>query len=275
MQRFNFEQIGGFPLTQDRLKWMQDGYIEALNALGSVTNSSEPVVITGVELVSGNWLNGEVSDGWVYHPTGGLVPFIGGVFSSSNRSYYLTDVVTDLEFQNSGLQGVQIKRCIKISAGANPSLRSLSERRFLKEALSWGEWQEVVGVDSPTISGALLEYRINENLRAIDVRGVFSVAAPVVGPAINTLRPFKNLPLPLPGGRRVESVGNVNTGTAVYGVNALNNSVFTMVNVSLVSHMFAIGQQLALFHPDGVYISVKMPPPQSAVSVSFDFTLNY
>lgn len=273
MQRFNFEQIGGFPLTQDRLKWMQDGYIEALNALGSVTNSSEPVVITGVELVSGNWLNGEVSDGWVYHPSGGLVPFIGGVFSSSNGSYYLTDVVTDLEFQNSGLQGVQIKRCIKISAGANPSLRSLSERRFLKEALSWGEWQEVVGVDSLTISGALLEYRTNENLRAIDVRGIFRVNnASFLGgvPEVTTYSVFKNLPLPLTIGRRVEAVGHVTTGSS-----AFDNSAILSSGISLVSHYFSIGAQMVPLNPDGVHLIAKMPPPQSSVNVNFDFTFNH
>src|SRR5690625_7719340 len=87
MQRFNFNQLGGFPLTQDRLKWMQDGYIDAINALGSVVDSEEPVVLSGVELVAGGWVHGEVSDGWVYHPDAGVVPFIGGVFTANNRSY--------------------------------------------------------------------------------------------------------------------------------------------------------------------------------------------
>lgn len=275
MQRFNFNQLGGFPLTQDRLKWMQDGYIDAINALGSVVDSEEPVVLSGVELVAGGWVNGEVSDGWVYHPDAGVVPFIGGVFTANNRSYYLTDEITSLTFANNTNNGVQIKRCMKLSAGSAPSIRSLSERRFKTELFKWSDWEEILGADTSLTNNAKLEYRSNPHLRKVDVRGVLTVQ-PVLSatPQFIEVKPFKNLPFALQSGRRIESVGNVSSGGLPYAF-GFGSHAFSSVLVSLVAHEFSIGSPITSFNPDGVHFLVKSPPPEAPIKVTFDFTFNY
>lgn len=274
MQRFNFNQLGGFPLTQDRLKWMQDGYIDAINALGSVVDSEEPVVLSGVELVAGGWVHGEVSDGWVYHPDAGVVPFIGGVFTANNRSYYLTDEITSLTFANNTNNGVQIKRCMKLSAGSAPSIRSLSERRFKTELFKWSDWEEILGADTSLTNNAKLEYRSNPHLRKVDVRGVLTVQ-PVLSatPQFIEVKPFKNLPFALKSGRSVEAVGKVFSAGSPYAF-AFGSNAFSTVLISLVAHGFNINNTSS-FNPDGVHIVVTTPPPESPIQVRFDFTFNY
>jgi hypothetical protein len=68
MKRFDFTNIGGFPLTQDRMKWVQDGYMEALEALAMVA----------VDEVSPRPLRLKGMDSFV--PSTGRIGLSGGAF---------------------------------------------------------------------------------------------------------------------------------------------------------------------------------------------------
>lgn len=138
MKRFDFSQTGGFPLTQDRLKWMQDGYIEAIHALGSLQGPVGSCAINGVELTSGSWgASGTVSDGWIYSADWGLLPFIGGEFTpaKSNVAFAVDEFPSPpnpLVYESGAPNNVQIRRVAKIGNGVSNNLRNLSQTR-------WGE----------------------------------------------------------------------------------------------------------------------------------------
>lgn len=145
MKRFDFSQTGGFPASQDRLAWMQAGYIEAINSLATLAGSAVPCVITGVELTSGSWATGGViSDGWVYSPDWGVVPFVGGAFTPTSNVVIWEDSFPTppdpLIFENNAGNNVQILRRARIGPGVTNTLQTLSQTR----------WQQVFGATQRT-----------------------------------------------------------------------------------------------------------------------------
>lgn len=72
MKYFDFSFAGGFPLDQDALDWMQQGYLAALKSpYGDLPNPGKYIVSGCVDDGGDNW-----SAGWVY-VDGELLPFIG------------------------------------------------------------------------------------------------------------------------------------------------------------------------------------------------------
>lgn len=69
-KRIDLSNLGGFPLEQDTLQFMQDSYRGAFSALAKLAGSK--VILHGVEVNGSN-----VSDGWIAY-NGELIPFIGG-----------------------------------------------------------------------------------------------------------------------------------------------------------------------------------------------------
>lgn len=171
MQRFDFSQAGGFPLTQDRLDWMQGAYIPALDALAGVCGANEPTVLSGVQLTAGSWSNGTVSDGWVFVPGEGLIPFVGGAFTSSNRGLLVQDLLTPLEYKLSGTHDTQIKRCLTIVAGNSSVIRDMSNRRFAVEMANANRtaWTDVNWVGGA--SGNPAQVRVDNMSRMVHIFG--------------------------------------------------------------------------------------------------------
>lgn len=135
MKRFDFTQTGGFPLSQDRLKWLQDGYIDAINALGGSCGATSNCVISGVLLTSGSWYaGGTVSDGWIYSPQYGVVPFVGGNFNPAMSDISFQDTIpippNPLSFANNAAYNVQLLRVCKIQNGPSNNLQNLSQNRW-------------------------------------------------------------------------------------------------------------------------------------------------
>lgn len=78
-QRIDFTQLGGLPVTQYTLKYMQDSYRGAFAAIAKLVG--DKVILTGVEVVGGN-----VTDGWITY-NGEVIPFVGaGVGADVNVS---------------------------------------------------------------------------------------------------------------------------------------------------------------------------------------------
>lgn len=69
-KRVKLDNLGGFPFTQDTLKFMQDSYRDAFKAIAAMLG--DKVIVTGVVNVAG-----VLSNGWITYQ-GELIPFVGG-----------------------------------------------------------------------------------------------------------------------------------------------------------------------------------------------------
>lgn len=68
--RIDLTNLGGFPLEQDTLKFMQDSYDAAFQAVANLCGNK--TILSGVVVAGGN-----VSSGWISY-NNELLPFIGG-----------------------------------------------------------------------------------------------------------------------------------------------------------------------------------------------------
>lgn len=171
MQRFDFTETGGFPLTQDRLKWMQDGYISAISAVAGIPGGSDPVALTGAELTSGSWTgSGTISDGWIWHPLHGIIPFVGGAFTASTQGISYQDVTTPLVFENSASKQVQITRMAGIAPGGLGHLRQMSENRWpiaMAASVRKSSWTSIPSSSGP----GELNYIVDEITQVAHLNG--------------------------------------------------------------------------------------------------------
>ncbi len=95
MKLIDFTKPGGFPLTQDRLGYLQTAYTECINALASMGGTG-PFTISGCAVtrthVSGSVYNYTVAAGWVYYQGNMLrVPAVtlSGLNESTHAAYML------------------------------------------------------------------------------------------------------------------------------------------------------------------------------------------
>ncbi len=193
MKRYDFNQVGGFPLEQERLKWLQDGYINAINALAQLGNNGVPRAVFGVELTSGSWTTGGVvSDGYIAHPTLGLMPFIGGAFTPTTRGVSYTDITTPLTFGNASNQNVEINRVAQIAPGALWDLRTLSESRWGVEfgKSHRGAWDNI----APNVNtgSGVLSYKIDRFANTLMINGNINRGNGLPGHVTHFLIPVSN-----------------------------------------------------------------------------------
>lgn len=100
MKTSNFTHIGGLKGTQNRLDFMQQGYIEALAAVAKLCG--DKTIICGVEVDASN----NVSDGWIA-VDGELIRFIGG--SIAAQIVFNTEV-TPLVFADGSINNVHFDK---------------------------------------------------------------------------------------------------------------------------------------------------------------------
>ena len=105
MNRYNFQQTGGFPLETDTLNNMQVAY-SLFNALGEI--SGNKTIVTGCEEVAG-----VVSNGVVYL-NGELLEFRGGSIQTHVR---LIEIPTSKEFEDGSFKEVFYERYVTFSSG--------------------------------------------------------------------------------------------------------------------------------------------------------------
>lgn len=72
MKRIDFTQQGGFPLTQDILGFMQEGYSDLSAAIAAMLGGN--VIVSGVQPNGAGY-----TGGWVVFD-GELLPFVGGIY---------------------------------------------------------------------------------------------------------------------------------------------------------------------------------------------------
>lgn len=88
-QRLDFSHLGGFPLEQDHLDFMQVSYRAAFGALSQLVG--DKTILYGVQVQGG-----QVTDGWISY-NGELMPFRGGALSSGVIIQETGDTLTYLD----------------------------------------------------------------------------------------------------------------------------------------------------------------------------------
>lgn len=108
---FEFSTLGGMPLNQQRLEWMQAAYSELSGGLAAFFGNN--VIVSGC-VVSGN----TVSDGWIVSG-GELLPFIG-TQSGVLDTFLVREARSPLIFKDGASRNVQFNRFAQFgtSAGA-------------------------------------------------------------------------------------------------------------------------------------------------------------
>lgn len=98
-KRIDFTNLGGYPLDQDSLAFMQDSYRGALGALARLCG--DKTILHGVEVAAGN-----VSDGWIAY-NGELMPFVGG---SLGAQVVIAETVVPLIFEDNAQHDVEFTK---------------------------------------------------------------------------------------------------------------------------------------------------------------------
>jgi hypothetical protein len=92
MNTIDFSHVGGFPLTQTELDFMQQTYLKGIHALAQMSNNAElPVIISGMHSTSGRIGTVTVSDGWLYY-RGQMVQFTGGTVTYADTDIPMVEI---------------------------------------------------------------------------------------------------------------------------------------------------------------------------------------
>ncbi|WP_160711304.1 hypothetical protein [Chitinophaga solisilvae] len=126
-KRVDFSNLGGFPLTQDVLGYMQASYRDAISGLAGVCG--DKVIVSG--MVESN---GTVSAGWIIH-NGELLPFLPGPKQST---YIIIDENSDELFEDGTAHTVYYTRYARFGSGGAPysELIRLDSIAAMKQGIS-------------------------------------------------------------------------------------------------------------------------------------------
>lgn len=105
MNRIDLTNLGGFPLEQDTLKFMQDGYGDLFEAVARLCG--DKTILTGVVVTGSN-----VSDGWISY-NGELLKFVGG---SLGAGVIIVETIGNALFEDGGTKGVYKTRTATIGS---------------------------------------------------------------------------------------------------------------------------------------------------------------
>lgn len=101
--------LGGFPMTQYTLEFMQQSYRDALAALSRLVGNS--VIVSGMEETGST-----VADGWISY-NGELLPFIGGARQST---WIVEEVAEGRLFADQVTRDVYVTRRARFASGGVP-----------------------------------------------------------------------------------------------------------------------------------------------------------
>ena len=99
MNIINWTHLGGMPFTQDRMKFLQDGYLGAFSALARLCG--DKTILYGMQVAAGN-----VSSGWFSY-NGELIEFIGG---SVGVKVKINETAQQFIYANGALNNGQITK---------------------------------------------------------------------------------------------------------------------------------------------------------------------
>lgn len=99
MNRIDFSNLGGLPVTQNTLDFLQQSYMAALSGVAKLCGNK--TILSGVEVAGGN-----VSAGWISY-NNELIPFVGGPLVAQ---VVITETPTALTFQDGNDHDVYFTR---------------------------------------------------------------------------------------------------------------------------------------------------------------------
>lgn len=117
-----FGNLGGMPLDQDLLQYMQESYVDALAALSRVCG--DKVILTGV-ITTGSI----TSAGWIVYD-GEIIPFAGG---ANATGVIVEEQLISLPFENGTSRPVQITKSARFGS---PATFLFSELKRLNTLIS-------------------------------------------------------------------------------------------------------------------------------------------
>jgi hypothetical protein len=106
-RRINFTNLGGYPLAQEDLDWMQTSYRNAFAGLAVLVG--DKVIISGVVEAGGI-----VTNGWI-SMNGELLPFIGGAIAGG--TFIIDEAAASLVFNDGTNNNVLFERVARFSTG--------------------------------------------------------------------------------------------------------------------------------------------------------------
>jgi len=133
-QVINFSNLGGNPLDQDSLAFMQQSYVGAFGALANFIGNK--VIISGMQLVGGN-----ISDGWLIY-NGKLIPFTGGAIGDG--SIVVQDIVNYTAiYEDNNTHDVEIKTIASLGTPATFNYSELLRLSSLQNTWLKGDLKQV------------------------------------------------------------------------------------------------------------------------------------
>lgn len=118
MNKTDFSHLGGFPLTQDELDYLQQAYIACINTIAATgVNGSAPYVLTGMAVTGGG---NTVADGWFVYG-GELIKFTGSTVTPGAGEVALvliTDNVSTLVYNDASVFGAHHSKTATLTHAA-------------------------------------------------------------------------------------------------------------------------------------------------------------
>ncbi len=136
MKSIDLTQPGGFPLTQERLGYLQQAYTEAINALGGVfINGAVPIRISGMS-VSTSGGTTTVGDGFLYY-NNELIRFVtdsyGAVGGGSAVYVVIDSLASSLTYNDGSTPNVVLDKVASLSI--LPTSTPIDDTHFLLSSL--------------------------------------------------------------------------------------------------------------------------------------------
>jgi len=132
-KRLQLTYLGGYPLSQKDLDWMQVSYRGAFAAMSALIGDS--VIISGMVEAGGN-----VSGGWI-SINNELLPFVGGAIGSGE---FIIDETSETLVFHDGLGKItRFERVARFSVGGPYQYSNLKRVPTIKETWQYGDIKEI------------------------------------------------------------------------------------------------------------------------------------
>lgn len=123
-KRLDLTKLGGYPLTQKDLDWMQESYREAFGAMSQLIGTD--VIISGMVETAGS-----ITNGWI-SLAGELLPFVGGAIGTGE--FIIDETSVSRVFKDGISKLVRYERVARFSAGGAYQYANLKRPGTIKEA---------------------------------------------------------------------------------------------------------------------------------------------
>lgn len=258
MKQIDFSKVGGFPLTQDTLDFMQQSYTDVLNAYASLGNISvatnTPYVITGMGTNGVTYYKG-----WFIY-NGDIIQFPNDINSSmlpalispAVYGYVISETATALTFNDGNSNSVLKVKAATIGAGLTISstfiplsTKLYSFQEVFGAAAKDTETHSVINAASGNITGNLY-FRKNRLTNKMRIRGSLSVNTAISGPAVYNILSSGILPAyecPFIG---VQTSGTVLDSGGIDYINTLAFSLDTVGHINMIAIKGASNYSVAI-----------------------------